>query len=377
MPAGVPGKNRRVPTATPAGLFVSRIKAMTNKLFISALVACVSAGVGITVFSVYNDMGTNTAPSREQRQPTTAPESSLKREQRTDRKSKLSTKNTPLPKTNTVTAAPAPRPYLQSDLSVDIRHGEVTIRAENQSLKKVLDTLAHESGIQINSQLIRDRSLSIELVRVPLDRALQTILEFEDSFFAFASHGQSHVALKAVWVVPTGAGGQWPPQTPGCTRDLSEIEQQLASLHPNQRAEAIETLIDLRGPDAAQAVVQSLEDQDDDVRYRALQKAYRAGVVLPPEVLGELIERDRSELVRMMAVEAVGNHPSIDAHDKAALARYAINDGSPAVQTRASELLSHLESAPLIREQDEWLYDEAHQEQSAEFWDKNMGEQAK
>jgi HEAT repeat protein len=255
-------------------------------------------------------------------------------------------------------------------LFVEVRHGQVTLRADNHSLKKVLEALAHESGVQINAQLIMDRPLSTELVRVPLDRALQAILEFEDSFFAFASRGQA-AALQAVWVVPAGTGGKWPPQTSACARELSALEQQLASAHASQRAEAIETLIDLQGPEAAQAVVQSLADQDDDVRYRALQKAYVAGVVLPPEVLAELVQHDSFALVRMMAVEAIGHHPAIDVHDKQAFARYAIDDESPAVQTRASELLSHLEAAPLMREQEEELYGEAHREQLEEFRDED------
>ena len=269
-----------------------------------------------------------------------------------------------------------PQRYHQNDLSVEVTHGEVTLHAENQSLKKVLDMLAYESGVRINTQLIGDRLLSVEIIRTPLDRVLQTILTSEDSFFAFESYSQSHVALKAVWVVPSGTGGQWPPQTSGCMNDLSTIEQQLASAHSSQRAEAIETLIDLQGPEAVPAVVRSLEDQNDDVRYRALQKAYRAGVVLPSEVLGALVQHDPSELVRVMAVEAMGNHPSMDTHDKMILARAAINDGSPAVQTRASEIISHLEATPFMREQDEWLYDEAYQEQTEELQDENMNTQA-
>ena len=355
----------KIPTATPTGVFAYRVKTMTKKFLSFALAACVSVGVGIALFGIDDDLGTDAAPPHEHPQSPTTSEPSLKRQQRTDLRTKLSAQHNPLPKAGTV-IAPAPQPRRQSDLFVEVTHGEVTLHAENQSLKKVLEALAHESGVQINAQLIGDRPLSIELVRVPLDRTLQTILESEDSFFAFASRGQSNVAIKAVWVVPAGSGGKWPPQTSACTRDLFAIEQQLASAHASQRAEAIETLIDLQGPEAAQAVVRSLADQDDDVRYRALQKAYGASVVVPPEVLGALIQHDRSELVRMMAIEAIGNHPSMDAHDKMTFARYAINDGSPAVQTRASELVSHLEAVPLMREQEEQLDDEAHREQSEE-----------
>ena len=344
---------------------------MTKKFLISVLATGVAIGAGIAVFNIYTDRGTYTAPSRELHRSTVSPEPLLKQERHTKPKSQPSTQNNRLPKAGAEMVAPVPRPRRQSDLFVEVTHDEVTLHAENQSLKKVLEALAHESGVQINAQLIVDRPLSIELVRVPLDRALQTILESEDSFFAFASRGQSNVVVKAVWVVPAGTGGQWPPQTSGCARDLFAIEQQLASAYASQRAEAIESLIDLQGPEAAQAVVRSLADQDDDVRYRALQKASGAGVVLPPEVLGKLVQHDRSELVRMMAVDAIGNHPSMDTHDKMTFARYAINDGSPAVQTRASEIVSHLETAPFMREQEEGLDDEAYRGQTEEFQDED------
>jgi hypothetical protein len=333
----------------------------------------VSVGIGITLFNIAGDPGTYVTPSGEQRPPTPLPRSPLKQEQQAAPRSELSTRHSSSAGAETGKAAPAPQPPRRSDLFVEVRHGEVTLQAENQSLKKVLEALAHESGVQINSQLIGDRPLSITLVRVPLDRALQTILEFEDSFFAFASHGQAPVTVEAVWVVPAGTGGTWPPQTAGCLRDLASLELQLASAHSHQRAEAVETLIDLRGPEAAQTVVRSLADRDDNVRYRILQKAHGAGLVLPPEVLENLVRHDRSELVRMLAIDAIGNHPSMDARDKMTFARSAVNDSSPAVQTRASELFSHLESAALLREQDDWAYEEAHEGQTGGLEDESTG----
>jgi HEAT repeat protein len=102
-------------------------------------------------------------------------------------------------------------------------------------------------------------------------------------------------------MTPAGTGGTWPLSISAHAGDLLALEQQLTSALPNQRAEAIETLVDLQGPDAAPAVVQSLGDHDENVRYRALQKAHGAGLALPPEVLTELVQHDSSALVRMLA----------------------------------------------------------------------------
>jgi hypothetical protein len=227
--------------------------------------------------------------------------------------------------------------------------------------------LAQESGIQIHTQLIADRPLSIALAGVPLERALQVILTFEDSFFAFASRDQVSAALKAVWVVPAGRGGTWPPQTAAYARDLLELERQLSAAHPSQRAEALDTLIELQGPEATPTVVQSLGDHEDDVRYRALLKAQVAGLTLPPEVLTDHVQHDSSALVRLMALEAIGTHPAMAEQDKLSIAQAAIGDVSPAIQTRAGELLSHLEAAPRFREQEQALYNQVEQAVTDEF----------
>ena len=257
-------------------------------------------------------------------------------------------------------------------LYVEVQHRLVTLRADNHSLKQVLAALAQESSVPINTHLITDRPLSLQLARVPLDRALQAILAFEDSFFAFENRGEATAALKAVWVVPTGTGGTWHPQTATGARKLSELAEQLTVAHASQRAEALETLIELQGPEATEAVVQALRDHDDTVRYRALLKAQGAGLALPPEVLTDLVQHDSSELVRMMALEAIGTHPSLTEQDKLAVAQDAIGDVSAAVQTRAGEIVSHLEAAPLIRELEQELYDEAHQDIFDEFLDEKI-----
>jgi len=351
------------------------VQVMTKKFFISTILFCVAIGLGVTLFNMWSDIISHSAPRGEQYHPTTTRDLTLASEQIVGPELQKSKQPVPTPKADAVMGEPSHEPHPNGSLYVDTQRSEVTLRAENRSLKQVLENLAHKSGIQINTQLIADRPLSVQLVRVPLDRALQTILEFEDSFLAFENQGKANAALKAVWVLPAGTGGSWLPQTSKCSRELSELEQQLAAEHPSQRAEALEALIDLQGPDASQAVVQSLGDRDDDVRYRVLLKAHGAGLALPPEVLANLVQHDSSELVRMVAVEAIGNHPSIDEQDKIAFAQYAIDDVSPAVQTRASEILSHLESAPLVREQEQMLYDEAKQEILYELPDESISGQ--
>ncbi len=78
----------KIPTATPTGVFAYRVKTMTKKFLSFALAACVSVGVGIALFGIDNDLGTDTAPSHTRPQSLATSEPALKREQRTDPQTK-------------------------------------------------------------------------------------------------------------------------------------------------------------------------------------------------------------------------------------------------------------------------------------------------
>lgn len=333
---------------------------MSNKLLIILIIFFIFILIGLDnyIFSIPDDMVPSTIHPAEQNPLPPIHDIVLDKKKTNEPKLENNEHHVSTPPENNPTVQwPSYGPSTDNNPYLDVQGGYVTLHVEKKSLKRVLEDLARESGVQINAQLVVDRPLSIHLVHVPLSHALQTILEFEDSFFAFENQGKANIALKTVWLLPAGSGGTWLPKTPACSQELSKIETQLHAEQSSQRAEALEALIDLQGPDVLQAVVQSLEDQDDDVRYRALLKAHIAGLTLPPEVLTKLIQYDNFDKVRMMALEAVGNHPSIDEQDKITSAQYAINDSSPAVQTRAGEILSQIELGPLIRKQEQDLYE--------------------
>ncbi len=306
------------------------------------MIAVMTIGAAITLSGVRDDADPGTEPSGGRHEPTPirrAASHPLRKPVTNTRASRVA-----VPEPDTPIGYPSFRQTHEPDLYIEVSHGDVSVRAVNRSLKEVLEAIAQKSGMQIDAQMIADRPLTIQLDGRPVDQALRDMLVREDVFFAFQNRGSSDSALTAAWVLPAGTAETRLPNVAACPREVADLEDRLTAEASNQRAEAIEALIDLQGSDALPAVVRSLADQDDEVRYRALEKAHVAGLSLPPDVLAHLVENDSSELVRMMAIEAVGHHPSIDAQEKMALARYAIHDTSPAVQTRSSEILSHLET---------------------------------
>jgi HEAT repeat protein len=127
------------------------------------------------------------------------------------------------------------------------------------------------------------------------------------------------------------------------------------------RIDALIKLVDLQGSEALPTVIEALADSDETVRQFSLEKSEAAGLLLPPELLTDLVVRDSSERVRMLALHAVGNHPLIDEREKIVLVQYTINDPSPMLQMTASEILSQIENASLMREEDQRIRDEAAQ----------------
>lgn len=308
------------------------------------MIAVMTVGVATTLLRARDDAGPRAEPSGARHEPTPIRRATSQRDPLRKPLTNTRGSHIAIPEPDTTIGYPSFRQTHEPDLYVEVGHGDVTVRAVNRSLKEVLEVIAQKSGMQIDAQMIADRPLTIDLDGRPVDQALRDMLVREDVLFAFQNRGSTDKALTAAWVLPGGTAGTRLPNVAACPREVADLEDRLTAEASSQRAEAIEALIDLQGPDALPAVVQSLADQDDEVRYRALEKAHVAGLALPPEVLASLVEKDTSELVRMMAIEAVGYHPSIDEQDKIALARVAINDSSPAVQTRSSEILSHLET---------------------------------
>jgi HEAT repeat protein len=97
-------------------------------------------------------------------------------------------------------------------------------------------------------------------------------------------------------------------------------------------------------------VLQALRDPDEQVRYQALAKAQSFGVVLPEDVVRDLVQYDSSPVVRFFAVEALINlfeNVSLpnQRNSLRAIAESALNDLDPHVRQRAEEVLAQLDNA--------------------------------
>lgn len=225
--------------------------------------------------------------------------------------------------------------------AVTVQHGRVHLRAQNLALHTVLRDVAAQSGITITDRAQTHTStLTLDLDNVALEEALQQMLTAFDVFFLYRGTSGAASALQAVWIYPQGQGGHI---FPGDDEDSAFVEA-LSQTDPEIRARGYETI--LARPDwLSPAIMRNgLQDDDPQVRFRLLSQAVVANVTLPADMVERLALTDQEAEVRLAALAAVNFHPDIDRQQAERIAMQASTDPDAAVQSKALELMAHIEA---------------------------------
>lgn len=210
-------------------------------------------------------------------------------------------------------ATPAPPVVKAEPLEIAFRHGLLTVHAQNQTLRAVLEGIGAESGLSIMlAQGLGDERVSVNFNQSRLEEALREVLKDYDAFFFYGvEKKQDPASLKAVWVYPASRGQGFKPLPPDAWASTQEVEQMLSDPDPDVRARAIEAVIKRKGPRAESAVLDALKDDNDMVRTKALHEALESDVELSQNTLINLALYDRSEDVRILALQALPVDPSL------------------------------------------------------------------
>lgn len=222
----------------------------------------------------------------------------------------------------------------------------LSVHVKDRSLRAILNEISRKSGLSIvSAQTTQIPRVSSDFKDLALDDGLKRLLSDYDTFFFFgASSNSTPVTLKAVWVYRKGQGAiQASIQNKRIEREHT-LAESLADQDPDRRAQAVESEIRRNGSSTLDLVVEALKDPDDQVRYRALSMALGKGVNLPADLLQELMQSDASENVRFMALSGIVANTDIDREDLRSFAESAVNDVDPVVQTKALEILDHLQT---------------------------------
>lgn len=236
---------------------------------------------------------------------------------------------------------PSPEQGTEQGSPITVTDGRLSVQVQNRPLDPILEEISRAGKVAI----LRPPSMGGQLVSVqfrdlPLDEGLRQLLRDQDAFFFYEAQGKAPASLRAVWVYPKGQGRRLQPVPPEAWASTTELEGDLADPDPRARAQAVGALVERKGDRARDAVLQALQDPDDQVRTRALYEALGADVQLPLDALIDLALRDPSPDVRFLALEALANGP-----EARTIAEAALSDPSPHLRSKASEILRGLEAA--------------------------------
>lgn len=232
------------------------------------------------------------------------------------------------------------------------KEGRLSVSVSKNSLESILEEISRTAGIAIiRAEGVGEELISIQFQDLLLDEGLRRILKDNDAFFFYGVQKSTGVreestgekasaALRALWVYAKGRGRGLMPVPPETWASTKEFEQKLTDPDPQVRANAVSTVIERKGEQAVDVVLQALSDRDDGVRTRALYGALSSGVTVPAYFLSDLALRDKSSDVRFLALQALAENPN-----SRAVAELALDDPNEHVRLKAQEILLQLDSA--------------------------------
>ena len=233
---------------------------------------------------------------------------------------------------------------------ITCKDNRLTARVKDGQLESLLEQIAVGCGVPvIVGGDVGEERVSVDINDFPVDEALRQILTRYDAFYLYEAAeepaaGQSAEGatpkLRSVWVYARGQGSGLEPVPPEDWASTREFEKKLDDRDPEVRFRALQVLVERLGNGARDAVLQLLNDTDEQVRAEALLAAVEGGVELPADLLTNLFFNDPSAQVRFLALEGLRDDPNARA-----FAERALKDPDQHVQNLAREILDSLEQA--------------------------------
>ena len=219
--------------------------------------------------------------------------------------------------------------------------GRLTARVKNLALGTVLAEVAAQTAIAlVVAPEIEQDPVSADLRALPLDRALRELLKEYDTFIFYGSATNAPAELRGVWIYPKGAASMLQPVAPEAWASSHELKGLLAQSNATIREQTYEALMsrpDAESQDVVMRALRGASEFDPDLRQRLLSSAISKGVVFPPDLLPLMAAADDSEVIRLMALDALAT-----AADMKHVFQAALSDPSEAVRDRAAQILAQI-----------------------------------
>lgn len=210
----------------------------------------------------------------------------------------------------------------------------LTVKADRARLEDLMKEISRRAYIAIElGEGLADRRISAEFSHLPLEAGLREILAGYDVF----TYHRGDRGLLTVWVYGKLEGRGLFPVPFETWASTADLQERLRDPDAEERAAALEALLDRGGSISEQEVIEALDDVEERIRTVALYEALQEGLDLPPDRLTDLAANDSSHNVRFLALRNLAGQPAEERAIEAAL-----NDPNPVVRSYAESTMLRL-----------------------------------
>lgn len=231
--------------------------------------------------------------------------------------------------------------HAAGDPRINITGDAVTIKANNSSVRSVLEELSRQTNLVVTSQMPLDELLSIDINQPTLPQAIRRLLRHKSFLLE-----QSDDGAGSLWIFSDDAdNNQTAWATQPTRRPDPELDSELtnylilaSSDDASDREEAMFGFGDIGDSNNIDYLLLGLSDPDERVREEAIQSLAELGGTESVMALSIALN-DPEANVRVDAVEALGE---IGGQEAVKLLQGAMADENDTVREAAAEWLTEL-----------------------------------
>lgn len=214
----------------------------------------------------------------------------------------------------------------------------LTVRADRARLQDLMKEISRQAFVAIElAEGLAEQPISADFARLPLDEGLRELLAGYDVF----TYHRGGKGLLTVWIYEELEGRGLYPVPFESWASTADLQERLKDPDAEERAAALEALLDRGGAITEREVVRALDDPEEQIRTVALYEALNEGLDLPPDKLIDLAANDSSHNVRFLALQNLEGRPAEGRAIEAAL-----NDPNPVIRSYAEAAMLRVYPEP-------------------------------
>ena len=239
----------------------------------------------------------------------------------------------------------------QDNLHVTISNAAVSIKADNASIKSVLEELSRQSGLVVVFEDALDELVTVDIEEPTLAEAIHRLLRQKSFMLHQISDAKSRALpgsspYNRLWILPGDSNDShatWTTNTnsrPPLNNDSELINYQILALSDNggDREDAMVGFGDVGSSSVVEYLQYGLSDADESVREAAIEALAELGGTESILALSVVLN-DPDPAIRIDAVDALGE---IGGQEAIRFLQMAMNDENHTVREAAAEWFTEL-----------------------------------